>query len=120
MYLLPDGMEDKATPIDQLLEQAESYGNTTLELIKLKAVDKVADTTSSLVSWTVVVVSVALFFITLNIGIALLIGDLLGKSWLGFMLVAGFYALLTLLFFIFRKRWIKKPVNDSVINQMLN
>ncbi len=113
-------MEDKATLINQLIDQAESYGKTSIELLKLKAVDKVADATSSLVSWTIVIVSVALFFMTLNIGLALLIGDLLGKSWLGFFVVAAFYALIALLFLIFRKRWIKKPVSDSVINQMLN
>lgn len=113
-------MEDKATLINQLIDQAESYGKTSIELLKLKAVDKVADATSSLVSWTIVIVSVALFFMTLNVGLALLIGDLLGKSWLGFFVVAAFYALIALIFLIFRKRWIKKPVSDSVINQMLN
>jgi hypothetical protein len=112
-------MEDKVL-VNNLLEKAESYGKTTLELIKLKTVDKVADGTSSLVAWFAVIVALILFFTALNIGIALLIGDMLGKSWLGFFVVAGFYALIALILYIFRNRWIKKPVGETIINQLLN
>ena len=61
-----------------------------------------------------------LFFITLNFGIALWLGDLIGKIHYGFFVVAGFYALIGLILYIFRNKWIKKPLNDSMINEMLN
>jgi len=47
------------------------------------------------------------------------LGELLGKSYYGFFIVAGFYALLALIFSIFRKQLIKNPVNNSIIEQVL-
>ena len=112
-------MEDQASLIESLIEKGEQYGKTTLELLKLKTLDKSADVTSTLVSWLIVVIFAVLFFLILNIGVALWLGELLGKSYYGFFVVAGFYAILALLFGIFRKSLIKKPVNNSIINQVL-
>lgn len=112
-------MEDQANLVESLIEKSEQYGKTTLELLKLKTLDKSADVTSTLVSWLIVVIFAVLFFLILNIGVALWLGDLLGKSYYGFFVVSGFYALLALIFGIFRKQLIKKPVNESIINQVL-
>jgi len=113
-------MEEKYKYIDSLVNSAETYGKTSVELIKLKTVDKVADGTSSMVAWTAVVIALVLFFITLNFGVALWLGALMGESYLGFFTVAGFYALAGVILFIFKDKWIKKPLNNSMINQMLN
>ena len=62
---------------------------------------------------------ITLLFINLNIGIALLIGDLLGRIWLGFLILSGFYGVVGILIYIFRNSWIKKPVSNAVIKQLL-
>jgi hypothetical protein len=56
----------------------------------------------------------------LNFGVALWLGSLMGENYLGFFTVAAFYALIGIILFIFRNKWIKKPLNDSMINHMLN
>lgn len=112
-------MEYQENLIESLIEKGEQYGKTTLELIKLKTVDKSADVVSTLVSWMIVIVLTVLFFLIFNIGLALWIGELLGKSYYGFFAVAGFYALLALIFGIFREQFIKKPVNNSIVTQVL-
>jgi hypothetical protein len=113
-------MEEKIKYFDSLIESAETYGKTSVDLIKLKTVDKVADGTSSLVAWTAVVIALILFFITLNFGVALWLGKLMGESYLGFFTVAAFYGLAGFILFVFKDKWIKKPLNNSMINQMLN
>jgi hypothetical protein len=114
-------MEEKYKYMDSLVNSTEEYAKTSIELIKLKTVDKVADGTSSIVAWTAVVIALILFFITLNFGLAFWIGDLLGqKAYLGFFIVAAFYGLAGLILFFFKDKWIKKPLNNSMINQMLN
>jgi len=110
---------DEQSLVDSLLEKAEQYGKTTIELLKLKTLDKSAEVTSNLVSWLIVFVFAVLFFLILNIGVALWIGELLGKSYYGFFAVSGFYGLLALVFGIFRKRLIKDPLNNSIIEQVL-
>ena len=112
-------MEEQTGLIESLIERGEQYGKTTLELLKLKTLDKSADVASNLVSWLIVVIFAVLFFLILNIGVALWIGELLGKSYYGFFAVSGFYLLLALVFGIFRKQLIKNPVNESIISQVL-
>jgi hypothetical protein len=112
-------MEEQTGLVETLIEKGEQYGKTTIELLKLKTLDKSADVASNLVSWLIVVIFAVLFFLILNIGVALWIGELLGKSFYGFFAVSGFYAILGLIFGIFRKKLIKNPVNESIINQVL-
>jgi hypothetical protein len=112
-------MDEQSGLIESLIEKGEQYGKTTLELLKLKTLDKSADVASNLVSWLIVVIFAVLFFLILNIGVALWLGEVLGKSYYGFFVVAAFYGLLALVFGIFRKQLIKKPVNNSIINQVL-
>jgi len=112
-------MEDQESLIESLIEKGEQYGKTTIELLKLKTLDKSADVVSTLISWAIVIVLSVLFFLILNIGLALYIGELLGKSYYGFFAIAGFYAFLALIFGVFREQFIKSPVNNSIITQVL-
>ncbi len=112
-------MDEQSGLIESLIEKGEQYGKTTLELLKLKTLDKSADVVSNLVSWLIVLIFAVLFFLILNIGVALWLGELLGKSYYGFFVVSGFYALLSLIFGIFRKQIVKNPVNNSIIEQVL-
>ncbi len=112
-------MEEKFKYIEPLLESMEAYGKTSIDLIKLKTVDKVADGTSSMIAWMPVIISLILFFIIVNFGLALWIGAMLELVYMGFFIVAGFYALVGILLFVFKDKWIKKPLYVSIINEML-
>jgi hypothetical protein len=112
-------MEDNATPIEKLFDKAGDYSKTTLDLIKLNAIDKSADFVSFVTVRMTLFIVVALFFLIINIGIALWLGELVGKLYYGFFIIAGFYALLAILLYVFRLEWIKVPVSNSVITQLL-
>lgn len=112
-------MDEQSGLIDSLIEKVEQYGKTTIELLKLKTLDKSSDVASNLISWLIVFVFAVLFFLVLNIGIALWIGELIGKSYYGFFAVSGFYALLALIFYVFRKQLVKDPLHNSIIEQVL-
>lgn len=113
-------MEEPGSLIGELFEKTEQYTRNTLELQKLKAIDKIADVLSTLAMHMVWIVIFGLFFMSLNVGIALWIGDALGSSYLGFFIVSGFYGLAALVFWIFKGRWIKKPLRNEIITQALN
>lgn len=113
-------MEEKILYIEPLLIKAETYGKTSYELIKLKAVDKTSDVLSTAVSRGVVILILSIFIVMINIAIALWLGDLLGKSYYGFFCVAGFYAILGFILYFYMHAWIKQRVNNSIISQMLN
>lgn len=111
-------MEDKVILIEMLIEKIEQYGKTNIELYKLKAIDKSTDIFASLTSHIVVAFIIALFFILFTIGVALYLGDILGKSYYGFFVVAVFYAFLALIFTLLRKTVLEKFFNNYFINQI--
>ena len=112
-------MSNNATAIETLFEKAGDYGKVSMELFKLQAIDKSAEVLSALASKMVVTIVVALFTLSINIGIALWLGELLGKVYYGFFIVAGFYALVATLCYAFRRQWIKDPVSTTIIRKMM-
>ncbi|HLP19907.1 MAG TPA: hypothetical protein VK174_06380, partial [Chitinophagales bacterium] len=66
-----------------------------------------------------VIVMLSLFALVFNIGVALWLGEVLGKSYYGFFIVAGFYLLTGVVLHFFLRSWIKKPVSDLIITQAL-
>ncbi|WP_163710595.1 hypothetical protein [Mangrovibacterium lignilyticum] len=112
-------MEEQSELVDELIEKGHKYGQTTLHLIKLKTLDKTSDVLSNLVSWLPVIIAAIIFFLILNIGVALWLGNMMGQTYYGFFAVAGFYAIVSLICWLFRKPFLKHPLNDSIINQIL-
>lgn len=113
-------MEDQTTLIEVLFEKTSQYTKNSVELYKLKAIGKSADIISGLATRFVLVTFITIFFVIANIGLALWIGEVLGKNYYGFFSVAGFYALLGLIFYVFRNTWIKEPVRNTIIYEALN
>lgn len=112
-------MIDDTTPIAALFERAEDYAKTSIKLVKLNAVDKSAEIVSSLFSLLVVSMTVVLSIIIISIGVALWLGKLLGDSFYGFFIIGAFYLFIAILLRIFREQWLKYPVSNSIIRQML-
>lgn len=112
-------MEDKSNFIEPLIERAEEYGKTSLELLKLKALAKTADIVSTFISRGAVVLFLTIFTVLANIGVALWLGDVLGKMHYGFFCVAGFYGIIGGILYFFMHDKIKKSISDSIISQAL-
>ncbi|HEX2920034.1 MAG TPA: phage holin family protein [Bacteroidales bacterium] len=112
-------MEEKST-FETLLERAEEYTRTNIELLKLKTVNKISDGASSAASKIVGLFFFIMFFLLASVGLSLWLGDVLGKAWYGFLIIAGFYGILCSVLFFIRHNWLKKIVGNSIIKQMLN
>ena len=112
-------MEDNAKLIETLFEKAADYGKTSLELVKLKAIDKTSDIVSSVIPHTAVFVLLVLFMLFLNLGIAFWLGEILGKIFYGFFIVAAFYVLAGIILHLFLHNWIKNLLNNYFIKQSL-
>lgn len=112
-------MIDDSTPIATLFERAEDYAKTTIKLVKLNAVDKSAEIVSSLFSMLVVGMTVVLSIIIISIGVALWLGKILGDSFYGFFIIGAFYMITAILLRVFREQWLKYPVSNSIIKQLM-
>jgi len=112
-------MENKPD-IESLVSQAGEYLNTRLELLKLKTVDKTSEIISSVVSKLALVLFFVLFTLILSMAAAFWIGDMLGKTYYGFFIVAGIYLVAGIVLYAFRKKWIKAPIANVLIRKILN
>jgi len=112
-------MEPTSNVFESLFEKAETFGKTTYELSKLKALETTTVVASSIVARLSVVLMLSIFTLVFNIGVALYLGDLLGKSYYGFFIVAAFYLIAGIVLHFFLHKWIKKPLADLIISQAL-
>ncbi|WP_396162696.1 hypothetical protein [Flavobacterium sp.] len=112
-------MENIATDIELLYNKAEKYTKTSFELLQLNTIDKTSDVISSLAVVTSMVIIVAMFILFINIGISLLIGKLLNDYAMGFFLISGFYFIVALIVFVFRKTFIKIPIDNLIVSKLL-
>jgi membrane-bound ClpP family serine protease len=109
-------MEGKVTTIETLVDKTEDYVKTSIDLFKLKAVDKSAEVVSTLSVKIACLLITGIVALLVNVGLALLIGEAIGKIYIGFFVVAAFYLLVLGLIMLFKNEWIKTPVSNAVIN----
>lgn len=112
-------MAELANTIEKLIERATEYGISTYELFKLKAIYKITDVLSSILANYIVLFLFAIFLLFLNIGISLWLCDILGNTFYGFLVVAGFYAILGVLVHFFLHKSLKKRIGNFVVKQLL-
>lgn len=112
-------MQSTLNHIENLISKAGDLAETKVEVWKLRAAGKISATVSSLISLMAIVVLVVTAITIASIGIAFWIGQEMGRTSYGFFIVGGFYAFVGLLFYLFRKTWIKKYVSDLVIDKLI-
>lgn len=105
--------------IEKLVASVSDVAETKIELIKLKAAGKISASLSSLVAIMMVVVFSGAALTILSFGLAYLIGSKLENVSYGFFIVGGFYALIGLLFFYNRKKWIQNPLSNLFIDKIV-
>jgi hypothetical protein len=113
-------MENQSSPVESLIDRVKSYVETRIDLLRLKAIDKSSSILSLVISLFVVILFGFLAFMLLNVGIALLLGDLLGKSYYGFFIVAAFYIITGLVIYKNHDRWIKTPIANTMIKKLMD
>src|SRR5271154_1427741 len=105
--------------IGALIDKSKDFLDTKIELAKLKTIDRSADILSSVVVMVSMLFIGTLVIILFSIGLALLLGTMLGAYHNGFFVVGGLYAIVLLILYIQRDKWIKSPISKQLINKML-
>jgi hypothetical protein len=111
-------MQEKPNVFENLVAGAEDYARTTLELLKLKTIDRLSDAASSVLSRIIAFVFFFMFFLTASIGLCLWLGEIMGRVWAGFMLVAGIYGLIAIILSFILHKWFKRRTGDIIIRQI--
>lgn len=112
-------MDAKINLMEPLLERAELYGKTSIELLKLQTLDKAADFVSSVASRSLLALAISFFAFMLNVAIALWLGEMLGKYYYGFLVVAFFHILAAIILLLIHP-FIKLRIGNSIIRKFLS
>ena len=112
-------MQSTIEHIEELVTKAGDLAETKVELWKLKAAGKISETLSSLICIMAIVLFMGAAISIFSIGAAICIGSYMGDVSYGFFIVGGFYALAGLLLYLFRKKWIKIPLSNLIIDKII-
>ncbi len=108
-------MENNLNMIEALIERVTELGKTSLELYKLKTVEKTAEVVSSFVPLAIVFILFSTFMLFINLGLAIWLGKKIGDPIYGFFIVAAFYAVIAAIVQIFMRNRLKRIVNEFII-----
>jgi polyferredoxin len=111
-------MEEERSSTRKIYEQVEQYAKTTIELYKLKVTKTVADSFAAVATGFVLWVLLSMFLLFLSIGAGFYFGEVLGGWHYGFFIVAGFYALIAIIIYIYRVKCLKDNIANFIIKQI--
>lgn len=104
--------------IESVVENIKSLFADRVDLLKLKFIDKISKLFSSIITGLVLAMVFIIFITVFNIGIALYIGECTGKIYVGFLLVAAFYAIAGIILFAARRTLIKSAITGILIRKI--
>ena len=113
-------MENDPTAVEDLFYKLKDYGETTVELLKLKAIDKISGFASAIIVSIVLIVLFFLILICISTGLALLIGAWLGKAYWGFFIMGLLYIIIGLFIYSGRKKILKEPISNRFIKDLID
>lgn len=108
------------TNFNELISKSKDYAETSINLFKLETLEKISNFIPSL-AWRIFVFVFGLTAVMfLNIALSLWLGQIIGKLYFGFLLVAFSNVLLAVIIFLFRKPLVVNPLNKLIIRKFLN
>ncbi len=111
-------MEDLKSKASDLTDSISEYVNTYYKLKVLNVADK-ATTIGSSAMASIIILFLGIFVLLFSgIALSIWLGILLDNPALGYLIVAGFYLLLILILFAFRKKIIFPMIRNSLINKL--
>lgn len=100
---------------NELKDHVKEYVQTRVDILTLTAADKGTKVVSNAVLYSILGFIGVFFFLFLNIGLALLLSDIIGNSYSGFLIISGFYLVLGIILFVMRDKWIKAPIVNTML-----
>jgi len=111
-------MKSAINNLEDIVNSTVDLVETKTEIWKLKAVGKISDTVSSIISIIAVVLLAGVSITILSFGVAYWIGNELGNLHYGFFIVGGFYAIVGVLLYFLRERLLKTPISNLIIDKI--
>lgn len=113
-------METKPTNVEELFYKLKDYGDTRLDLFKLKSISKISGFLSSLITSVILIMLLFLVLICLTVGIALILGNWLGEVYYGFFVMGIIYVIIGLILFKRKDKAMRAPISNRLIKDLMD
>jgi|WetSurMetagenome_2_1015567.scaffolds.fasta_scaffold04212_11 hypothetical protein len=111
-------MEEEPTTIDTLFARVKDFSVAYAEMLKLKALDFAAEIISSVVPDLLFAGLIVAALLFINLGIAFWLGGILGKTYLGFLIVGCFYLVILVILRLVMRSWLKSKIGNYFIKNI--
>lgn len=112
-------MEEFSKDMELLVDKTTLYVRTSYNLFRLKTILKASEIVSSIVIISISGILFLAIMVFLSFALSNYIGDLLGETYYGYLVVSGLYLVILMLFKIFFYRIIKRKIQNNIIKKML-
>ena len=101
--------------IDNIRRDIQKYIEVRFDLLRLHTAESISRILSSVVSIVIYAFLSSLILLFLSVAAGYYLASLLNSNELGFLCVAGFYAVVLIIFAIFRKQIIERPIIKGIV-----
>jgi phosphate/sulfate permease len=103
---------------EKLAEDAKEYINTRIEILKLTIAEKSSAVLATIIAGVIAALIFSFFLLFISITVAVILSTWIGKPYIGFLIVAGFYLISGVIILKFREQIIRIPIMNSIIRQL--
>jgi len=111
-------MEKAFEKIEELADNIKQYVNTRIDAAKLTAAEKSSAIIANSIAGFIVAAVFMFFIVFASIALSFLLGDWMGKTWAGFLIVAGLYLVIGIIVWTAREKIIRLPIMNAIIKQL--
>ena len=105
--------------MEDLADSLKTYICLNVELNKLEAIERSAMVGSNLISTLLISSIGVIFLLCASLGLGFYLSAHFGNNYSGFVIEAAFYFCLGILFILYRKKLIEKPMRSKIIRTIL-
>ena len=113
-------MEKTFARAEELAETVKEYLNTRIESVKLSAAEKSSAVIANILAGIVVALVFFFFIIFASLSLSFGLGEWIGKTWAGFLIVAGLYLVAGIFVWVARGKLIRLPLMNSLVHQLFS
>lgn len=104
--------------LESITQDVKEISQIELELLKVKIVKLISLKYSEILSALIIHIISGIAFFLLTITLALYLGDVLGKMYLGFAAITFLYFVIIVLLVLFKKYLLKRPIRNAFIKNI--
>jgi polyferredoxin len=112
-------MEANHEIVETVFKRIENPTTNQAELLKLKIYSKTADLATFLALKAIIILILGLFFLFLNIGFSLWLGEMLGKTYYGFFVIAALFAVAAIFVRTSFCKYLHQQINLLLLSKIL-